>query len=136
MNRRRLLVVGALALLGLAGVLLAWLTPRPGAGITQENSERIREGMTEQEVEAVLGCPAGNYRGPESVLQERGIPLWVSVDGDCEDGPQLKLWVGPRFAVHVLVDCRGRVVQSSGHEVEPLSLWEVLAERVRRLLSR
>jgi hypothetical protein len=91
--------------------------------------------MTEAEVEVILGCPAGNYRGPESIVQDHGIPLWLSLDdGSCDHEPLAKLWVGPRFAVYVLIDCPGRVVQCGGYEVEPLSLWEVLPARLRRLL--
>ena len=62
MRRRRLLLgSGALALLGLAGMLVVTQLLRAGPAITPASYERIREGMTEAEVEAVLGGPPGDY---------------------------------------------------------------------------
>jgi hypothetical protein len=56
-RRRLLLVVGAATLLAVAGYgLLRWLTA-PTPGVTWENFRRLREGMTFQEVEALLGKP-------------------------------------------------------------------------------
>jgi hypothetical protein len=60
--RRRKLVV---ALAGLAVVVVLW--PRASSRITEENSNRIRRGMTPSEVEAILG-KAGDYRsGPTEI---------------------------------------------------------------------
>jgi hypothetical protein len=58
MRRRRLLLVaGALALLGLAGLAtFLWLTTPP-PGVSRDNFYRLRKGMTLQEVEAILGEP-------------------------------------------------------------------------------
>jgi hypothetical protein len=52
-----LLAVGATVLLGVAGFLLRSASP-----ITPRAYHRIKEGMTRQEVEAVLGLPPGDYR--------------------------------------------------------------------------
>ena len=58
MQRRKLLMV----LAGLAVVVV--LRPRPPSRITLENCNRIREGLSRAEVEAILG-PPGDYRtGP------------------------------------------------------------------------
>jgi hypothetical protein len=56
MNRRRwLLVVGAVALLGVAGFhLLIWLTIST-PGVSLENFRRLRHGMSERDAEALLG---------------------------------------------------------------------------------
>jgi hypothetical protein len=130
-KRRVLLGAGLLALLGLAG-LVAWLTPHPGAGITQENTERIRPGMSEAEVEAVLGCPAGNYSGKDvDVLQEKG-ELAAGWSGNAWDGPvAYRLWVGDELAVLVFFR-RGRVAWHQTHFVadQPAD-WTY---RIRRLL--
>src|SRR5262245_10142275 len=58
MSKRRRRVVGgaALASLGALG-LTAWLL-WPRTAITRENGEKIHEGMTQAEVEAILGGPA------------------------------------------------------------------------------
>jgi len=58
MRRRTLLVVLAgLAVVVAAGVVVLW--PRPER-ITRENFERIKEGMSQAEVEEILG-PPGDY---------------------------------------------------------------------------
>ncbi len=55
--RRLLLVVGAVALLGLAGLFLfLWLTS-PTPGVTWNNFRRMRVGMSAKDVEALLGDP-------------------------------------------------------------------------------
>src|SRR5689334_5221586 len=58
MRRRRLLLVaGVVLLLGLAALPVVWQALPPRQGVTPENFYRIRRGMTEQEVEAILGGP-------------------------------------------------------------------------------
>jgi hypothetical protein len=57
MRRRKLLVALAwLAVVVAAGVVVLW--PRENR-ITQENCDRIKEGMSQAEVEAILG-PSGD----------------------------------------------------------------------------
>ena len=61
MRRPKLLL--ALAGLGVAvavGVVVLW--PQPGDRITRENFDRIREGMSRAEVEAIFGGRPGDYR--------------------------------------------------------------------------
>jgi hypothetical protein len=60
-HRKRLLLL-LLSLAVLIAVFGSFLLPRPDARITPANCDRIREGMTRQEVEAILG-PPGNYTG-------------------------------------------------------------------------
>jgi hypothetical protein len=63
MRKRMVLAFGLVLGLGLAS-LVAWhlLPPRPG--VTPENFHRLRLGMTEPEVEAILGEPT--VRGCET----------------------------------------------------------------------
>jgi hypothetical protein len=58
-KRRLLLGLGSLGVLALAGWLV-WITYLVCSGgyVTAESYERIREGMTQREVEALLGGPA------------------------------------------------------------------------------
>jgi hypothetical protein len=56
----RLLVV-IVVTLAVAGAVLLMLWPCAGSCITEANFCRIADGMTEQEVEDILGCPAGDY---------------------------------------------------------------------------
>jgi hypothetical protein len=58
MRRRKLLVaLAGLAVVSAAGVLVLW--PKPSR-VTRENIDRIRDGMSLAEVEAILG-PRGDY---------------------------------------------------------------------------
>jgi hypothetical protein len=62
MRRRTLLVaLVGLAVVGAAGVVVLW--PRTER-VTRENFDRIRKGMTRQEVEALLGPPEVYSTGP------------------------------------------------------------------------
>jgi hypothetical protein len=63
MRRRTLLVaLAGLPVVVAAGAVVLW--PRTPSRITLENCNRIREGMSRAEVEAILG-PPGDYRtGP------------------------------------------------------------------------
>ena len=54
MTRRRLLILSALLLLPLVGFGIYFLTP-PKPGVTRENFRRLHKGMTQEEVESILG---------------------------------------------------------------------------------
>jgi hypothetical protein len=58
--RKRWLVVLSVAAATLAALAFWALVPGPRFGPAYLH--RLREGMTEREVEAALGCPAGDYR--------------------------------------------------------------------------
>ena len=83
MRRRMLLVVGAMAVIGCAAlVVLLTLPPRPG--ITQANYDRIELGMTWVEVEQRFG-EKGRLtewtRDGEEIRQAR--LMWEAEDGSC-----------------------------------------------------
>jgi hypothetical protein len=59
-QKKQLLVLGGVAAVLLAGFLMWWLTA-PKYRITEEAFGQIREGTTEEEVEAILGGPADWY---------------------------------------------------------------------------
>jgi hypothetical protein len=96
MRRRRLLLgAGALALLvlGLACWFAFVLPPAPPPGVTEGNFYRLRLGMAEADVEAVLGTP--------------GNPL--------DFGKGLRVWEEPKGAVSIILsfDAAGRVTSGS-----------------------
>jgi hypothetical protein len=137
MGRRKLLLgVGTATLLVLAGHLLLPLLPRPGAGITPDNYERIQVGMTEKEVEAVLGARAGDYSGgrayfPASEHRPR-IPRAIR-PRERGFGPDetLHMWAGDEVAVYVWFDGAGRAVDKMLRPLRPDGgPWD----RLRRLL--
>jgi hypothetical protein len=62
MHRRTLLVaLAGLAVVVAAGTVVFW--PRPDR-ITRENYARVHEGMTQADVEAILGPPGDSRTGP------------------------------------------------------------------------
>jgi hypothetical protein len=63
-----------LAVLFVVGALTLW--PQSGGRITQENCDRIREGMNREEVLAILG-PPGDYRTVQTVDP---VPLYYRSD--------------------------------------------------------
>ncbi|HEV3257706.1 MAG TPA: hypothetical protein VG013_12545 [Gemmataceae bacterium] len=103
-----------LALILLIGLALGWalvsraLPPR----FTEEKVARIHEGMTEEEVVAILGKPAGYYASfdapdvlpPESWKTPEGYPL--------PDGTFMRGWVSDAGAVEVYFRPDGRVRRS------------------------
>ena len=73
-----------------------------GSRVTRENCERIKEGMTEAEVRAILGKP-----WDDSLLDPEGptmdVMLGVHV-GYC------RYWVGSDVGIAVVFDLNGQVV--------------------------
>jgi hypothetical protein len=94
MRKTRWLLLGSLlaCIVGLVLVVLALLPPRPG--VTKENFDRIHNGMTRAEVEAIFGDESGRHKDQ--------VALWVSDDAadlalvafDNEDRVLVKNWLG------------------------------------------
>ena len=84
---RRALALAALAVLVTAGAVALWPS-RPNQ-ITKENRDRIKEGMSRAEVEAILG-PPGDYRTGLGERESIGNPFW---DPDLTDyEPVMATW--------------------------------------------
>src|SRR4051812_18243169 len=101
MPTNRLVLVSILFGL-LAGTLALWLTS-PGHHITPERFEHIEVGMTQQEVETVLGGPAGDYSW--------GAEPWVESSKTMElllcRVVRTQTWVGDDAAIEVGFDRQG-----------------------------
>jgi hypothetical protein len=89
---RRICFCGPLAVVLVAGFLAASY-PRPaakGSGITRANFDRIVEGMTQQDVEEIFGCPPGDYTNGESISFRWHIrsyirkKTWTGYEGDID----------------------------------------------------
>jgi hypothetical protein len=152
MRRRPLLLgVGVLALLGLAWSSFTLLMSRVGDRITRANVQRIKNGMTEAEVEAIFGCPAGNYsrkahpwldglQEAEKERQNRRNAVNVQQGKDFvnelsreQPPPELcfaRTWVGEDIAVLVRFK-DGHVTRTDEEFLTPTELWR---DRLRRLL--
>jgi hypothetical protein len=109
---KRLLWIAAAGLavvLGGEGFLFlarTWPNMFARPGISRQNAERIRCGMSRSEVEAILGGPAGDYRtGPTSELNGDDIPdYWLLEAKDFT--PRWKNDIG---SVYIMFDAADRV---------------------------
>lgn len=89
MRKRLLLVLVGVALVLLGGWLTLWPS-RPQHRISRESFARIQVGMTAQEVESILGVPAGDYATARVAIVEC-YDLRVPVDAvqkqwTCDEG--------------------------------------------------
>jgi hypothetical protein len=106
MTEKRLLWgLGGVTALVLVAALAVYVVRALEDRITPENFDRIREGMTEREVNAILGRPADHRR-----------------DIAWGDPSTLLTWVGDRFLIVTNLDERGTVDRKIGQEVEG-SVW-------------
>jgi SmpA / OmlA family len=101
--RRAIRTSGLLACLGLLGLVALSLTwPRPG--VSRANYDRIRYGMTQEAVEAVLGGPPGDYTSNAYdwswVLNHRGYPT----------GHSCRTWTADHEAIRIRFDGDGQLV--------------------------
>ena len=101
-------------LLLLFAVLVAacgsFLLPRPDARITPANCDKIREVMTKQEVEAILG-PPGNYTSWPYAEPPFGRALWIP---RCLDD---EYWFGEEAFIVVTFYSEGRVLLAEIHSI-------------------
>jgi hypothetical protein len=98
MSRRRAIYCGSALAFFLAGSLSLWLWTRER--ITEENFSRIHAGMTQKDVENILGGPPGDYRRQKSIetyykMEEHPVivkvgpssalhPVWWGTEGSIE----------------------------------------------------
>jgi hypothetical protein len=132
MRRRTLLVaLAGLAVVVAAGTVALWPRAEPNR-ITQENCDRIKEGMSRAEVEAILGPPGdyrtglGESRVGEVVYGNYGNVVWVP-DAATDPAPTLwnwsrspvqwtgdpvlqAGWLGDSFWISIAIDESGSVV--------------------------
>src|SRR5947209_17090532 len=88
MTRRRVLLLGSVAVVAALAVAVWMVWPRRSV-ITRENIDRITDGMTLDEVEAILGGPArdevGNLscnpvQGGRRCWMTNGCAVWITFD--------------------------------------------------------
>src|SRR4051794_12432254 len=96
MRKRNWVLLGPLILM--AGGLVAGLSWPSYSKLTRANMEKVQQGMTRAEVEAILGAPPGDYAA-EGTLYSPCDRLWLyEALWTCDDG-----WLG------VMFDDSGRV---------------------------
>jgi hypothetical protein len=107
-------------------VVIVSFSPRSGDQIIRVNYDKIKEGMTQDEVEEILGGPPGVYseRSPSD-----GISFEIALSEPCEQ----KLWLGKRGVAHVWFNQRGRVIYKRFEE-ESWTILRLLTEIRERVL--
>jgi hypothetical protein len=104
--RRPILGVTVLGLvLATAGALLLVLRP-PAPRIGSESFDAIRKGMTQPEVEAVIGVPPGDYRTRKWGLIIDPVGGGTLMMADLH---RVESWLGNTGIIHVAFDEDGKV---------------------------
>lgn len=125
MKRRLLYATVALAAVLVGAYALLWLTAPPER-IDRATFERLRVGMTEGEVEELIGAPPGDYtRDPPEPEPPRVL----------NDEPRLTLsrWAGPDGRIVVFFDHQGRIQEKEFWGWVP---GDPFAPQSRSLLAR
>ncbi len=112
--------------LGLIAALVLIVLATPVAGITPDRCARIRPGMTQDQVEAILGAPPGWYDGITGLR-------YLGSSSDSK-GPMGMEWAGDRGSIEVIFDGSGRVFLASFYRGEATGHdWKwLIAERITR----
>jgi hypothetical protein len=123
-----------LALLVAVGALAVGIVFLPASRVTRENCERIKEGMTEAEVRAILGKPCDN-----SLLDAEEAPLDDAryVVKPREKAAFLRgVWASERVVMYVAFDDNNNrvacawVATNSDRSWLPARVWRRLRARV------
>src|SRR5579884_3592863 len=112
MTRRRLLLTLGAALAVLVAVSVAWRFVPRTPGITLSNCARIRKSMSREQVQALLGAPAGDYRtgGGLKVYLPHGLRYPV---------PPYERWDSNEVELLVWFDGQDRVAEAAVFRLTP-----------------
>jgi hypothetical protein len=124
-TRIRFLLILAVAVVLLAGAVLIFFGPNPN--ITGESCEQIKPGMTQREVESILGCPAGDYR------KNKGHRFGIT---GLPPPPRGQLWFGREGMVVVIFDENGRVTHAGFIVADEPEPTESYLDRLRLWLGQ
>jgi hypothetical protein len=121
MNRRRWWFGGLALGLFVLGVLFAYQALNSGP-IRYENFDNVREGMTEDEVEAVLGCRHGDYTTgtvhvkrpyPDGMMAYWPMPIHELERADRDVPPfgTWHMWYGDHGLIAVSFNAENKVIR-------------------------
>jgi hypothetical protein len=130
--KKLLLALLAVALL-LLGAMLPLVLPRH-CPVNRVACERIKEGMTQEEVHAILGGPPGDYR----TRPAKDLFFYFADLIDLGYGDTLLCWLGDDGLVTVVFEqdrvVHGRFVKDV--DLEPYGLLDLICWRLGRLKER
>src|SRR5262245_40711012 len=121
---RSVAVVAVPLAIALVLALLPWLYRRPHPQITEENFRKIKHGMTQQEVESILGGPPGDYasgiqyhcmscQGSTCSLFDNDRHGWKAIPPEQIQpyfpNGRITIWRGAEIAIGVEFDGNGTV---------------------------
>jgi hypothetical protein len=126
LRRKRLVLLAGLVLVGTAAFSL-W--PRPDR-ITKANFDRIKEGMSQADVEAILG-PAGDYSTGRRlfIFESAGLSRDQISESEVDAAQSGLCWEGDTGRIDVAIGPNGvsSAIYSSAHKIkqDPLSylIW-------------
>jgi hypothetical protein len=142
-----LVVLAGLAVVVAAGAIVFVLWPEPPSRITRENFERIRPGMTQAEVEAILG-PPGDYRTrlgetecwdawkPDPADYGPAVAIWQPLVGLTPE-TSAGFWICDSMEIYIVTtDESGRVHQAQASARRRAGTLENLIWRIKRQWRR
>jgi hypothetical protein len=129
--KRSLLAVAVLTAVVLAATWFLW----PGSAIGPTRYRRIQLGMTQAEVEAIIGLPPGDYYGvPDFIVgsgrEQMGLPVHRQ-----DNDSKVAAWCGNMHIICVTFDSDGCVAGSGLWDIELLGKPPTLLDRVRSRLG-
>jgi len=105
MSRRRILIGLGVFMVLVVAALVVFILTRPQPTIDPATASRIARGMSEAEVDAVIGAPEGSY-GRGSILGRQEFDIFKTIGGSAKR----KRWSGERGIILVWFDSQGRVM--------------------------
>jgi len=146
MTKRILVRLAILLFLAAAGLFaIVWFTS-PNHNINRGAFEQLQINMPRDEVEAILGCPPGNYCSAGATVEVKlpdgspgGIPLReifddvAAVAGDAAECFRPAIWASDNGMIVLVLDGNNKITKK---DFEPIQVNGIFAQIRRWLASR
>jgi len=106
MSRRRILIGLGLFMVTVAAALTVFVLTRPRPVIDEATKNRIQRGMTEAEVDAIIGAPEGIYTPGNFITGQKAFDVLITMPGTAKR----KKWVGEQGLILVFFDNQGKTI--------------------------
>jgi hypothetical protein len=124
--KKHLLISVAVLELGAFQTLGVYLFLRDRPGVTESTCNRIKVGMTEAEVETILGVP----KATDQEMFESGFPNWKTIAVLLSNAhpfePTVLTWIGADGYAFVLFDDNGKVIGANWQSTNQSFLDHIL----------